>query len=94
MGAGRGGGGVDARDGRGDDARESFWAAGVEGAMSSRGASGGGSRRCMRLEKKPEIRFDARCCFSQRALGRTMDRGYLHPAATGGGFFDPAKRQP
>lgn len=63
-GAGKDGGGVDGREGRGDDAREDSRAVGVDGGgvMDSRVEGSGWSRRCMRFEKNPDIRFDGRVC--------------------------------
>lgn len=66
-GAGSGGGGVEGRDGMGDDARDESFGVGVDNGVASRAAGAGrGSRRWMRLEKKPDIRFDARVSMADR----------------------------
>ena len=75
----------------GDEARDESFAGGVEDGIGSRGVGGGGwSRLCMRLEKNPEIRFDARVCCSQRWI-MVLVLGHLHPSLRDAGFFDPAK---
>lgn len=66
-GAGSDGGGVEGRDGIGEDARDESFAGGVDEGIVSLGVGGGGwSRRWMRLEKKPDIRFDARVSMANR----------------------------
>lgn len=64
LGGGNVGGGVTGREGSGDEAREDERGGGLGSedgdgdAVSRVGVSG--SRRCMREEKKPEIRLEAR----------------------------------
>lgn len=64
MGAGSSGGGVAGRDGKGDDGRDEVRGGGLGGSadvgvfVSRVGV--GGSRRCMRDEKNPDIRLEAR----------------------------------
>lgn len=59
-GGGKRGGGVDGREGAGDDAREEVFVRGDFGVLPSGVAERTGSRRWMREEKKPDNRLDAR----------------------------------
>lgn len=61
-GGGSRGGGVEAREGIGDEARDDDSGLGDAGALGS-GAAGGCSRRWIREEKNPEMRFDVRVCI-------------------------------
>lgn len=94
-GAGNGGGGVAGRDGSGDEEREDSRGSGLEGGgvIDSRVGGKGGSRRCMRLEKKPEIRFDARvCCINLPVSVRRLPVGSIYsPPALAECSFDPAR---
>lgn len=91
-GAGSDGGGVDGREGTGDDARDESFMGGVDDVVGSRNVGGNWSRRCMRFEKKPDIRFDARVCCSQHGI-MAFREGHSRPTSPDDDSFDPAKRR-
>ena len=90
-GAGSAGGGVEAREGSGDDARDDSMG-GVEGDENSLELIEGWSLRCIRLEKKPDIRLEARALSESAIFIRaTTSTMYSHPFVNGCDFFGPAK---